>query len=144
MHFRRAPFANDHALVFNIISLIDILLVLLAYLILTMNHAPAGERTTEIELPTTSTESKKPARPPLLIVNVSRSGELTVNGKTLTEEALIGKLQQLEQLTGEQAVVIRGDKGASYDHILSVLEACNSAGVATVGFTSRKPEGTSR
>jgi len=144
MNFRRTLHSNNHTLVFNIVSLIDILLVLLAYMILTWNQAPASENTTEIELPTASSDSKKPARPPLLVVNISRSGELSVNKKPLTEEQLVGKLLQLEKLAGKQAVVIRGDKGVPYDHILSVLEACNSAGVATVGFTSKSPEASAR
>jgi biopolymer transport protein ExbD len=73
-----------------------------------------------------------------VVVNVKTDGNVVVNRRTLSGAELKELLQNLVQLNGEQAVVIRGDESGAYKNIIDVLNICTEAGVTNVAFATAK------
>ncbi len=138
MNFRRTVVAPTPIL-FNVTAFIDILLVLCFFFLLTWSNR-SKETDLTIALPQSSQKQAPQAPPSPMIVNVRSNGELSVNARTVTFEefkVLVGKLAKLNP---DQTVVIRGDRRSQYELVLRVLDACNAAGVTSVGFAASVPQ----
>ena len=42
----------------------------------------------------------------------------------------------------DQALILRGDREASFDHIVKVLNVCKQANIWNISFATAPPEGT--
>jgi biopolymer transport protein ExbD len=107
--------------------LVDVLLLLLIFFLLTWNAA--------------RNENEPQDRPrPLgdVIVNVKADGSVIVNRRMLTPAELTDLLKNLAQLNSEQSVVVRGDEASAYKNIVSVLDICREAGITNVAFATAK------
>src|SRR6187401_2628410 len=88
--------------------LIDILLLLLLFFIITMNLA---KQETEIEISVPAADEGKIDTDKTvgeIVVNVKKDGTIRVEGQTLTEEQLLAKLQLIASVYKDQAVILRG------------------------------------
>src|SRR6478736_6781028 len=121
----------------QVAPLVDVLLVLLIFFLLTWNAAR-----TENELggngPEASAAKEKTAPIGDVIVNVKADGNVVVNRRTLSGPELQELLKNLVQLNPEQAVVIRGDEAGAYKNIVEVLNICTEAGITSVAFATAK------
>ncbi len=117
--------------------LVDVLLLLLIFFLLTWNAA-RNENELDVKLPSASAakENAAPAGP--VVVNVKTDGTVIVNRRTLNATELGDLLRNLVQLDQQQAVVIRGDETGAYKHVVDVLNICSQAGVANVAFATAK------
>jgi|GEM_PF-1298357 biopolymer transport protein ExbD len=137
MNFRRTVVAPTPIL-FNVTAFIDILLVLCFFFLLTWSNR-SKETDLKIALPQ-SAQKKAPQAPPSpMIVNVRSSGELSINGRIVPFEEFKTLVGKLAALNPDQTVVIRGDRKSQYDLVLRVLDACNAAGITSVGFAASIP-----
>ncbi len=142
MNFRLRP--QPQPLGFQIAPLVDILLVLLLYFILTWNFS-LTEKQLDISVPTAKEGRDAPRAIGQMIVNVNAQGRLIVNRRELQEEELKQMLLQLAADFPDQAVVLRGDQDAGYRHIVRVLDICRAANIWNVAFaTSRAESGSKR
>src|SRR6202030_3744602 len=117
--------------------LVDVLLLLLIFFLLTFNAA-RNENELDVKVPKASAAKEKPAPIGDVVVNVKSDGNVVVNRRTLTAPELTDLLKGLVQLNGEQAVVIRGDEAGAYKNIVNVLNICTQAGVSNVAFATAK------
>jgi len=117
--------------------LVDVLLLLLIFFLLTFNAA-RSENELDVKVPKASAAKEKTAPIGDVVVNVKTDGNVVVNRRTLTTEELTELLKGLVQLNPEQAVVIRGDETGAYRNIVSVLNICTQAGVTNVAFATAK------
>lgn len=117
--------------------LVDVLLLLLIFFLLTWNAA-RNENELDVKVPKASAAKEKVAPIGDIIVNVKADGNVVVNRRTLTTEELTEMLKSLVQLYPEQAVVIRGDEAGAYKNIVEVLNICSEAGVSNVAFATAK------
>ena len=117
--------------------LVDVLLLLLIFFLLTWNAA-RSENELDVKVPKASAAKEKTAPIGDVIVNVNADGNMVVNRRTLTGPELQELLQSMVQLNPEQAVVIRGDEAGAYKHIIGVLNICTEAGVTNVAFATAK------
>ena len=117
--------------------LVDVLLLLLIFFLLTWNAA-RNENELDVKVPKASAAKEKAAPIGDIIVNVKADGNVVVNRRTLTSEELTEMLKSLVQLYPEQAVVIRGDEAGAYKNIVGVLNICSEAGVSNVAFATAK------
>jgi biopolymer transport protein ExbD len=131
MNFRRSVVAPTPIL-FNVTAFIDILLVLCFFFLLTWSNR-TKETDLKIALPQSSQKQAPQAPAAPIIVNIRSNGELTFE----EFQTLVGKLAKLNP---DQTVVIRGDRKSQYDLVLRVLDACNAAGVTSVGFAASIPK----
>ncbi|HWX17735.1 MAG TPA: biopolymer transporter ExbD [Chthoniobacterales bacterium] len=117
--------------------LVDVLLLLLIFFLLTWNAA-RNENELDVRVPKASAAKDKPASIGDVVVNVKTDGNVVVNRRTLTGAELTELLKGLVQLNSEQAVVIRGDEAGAYKNIIGVLNICTEAGITNVAFATAK------
>ena len=117
--------------------LVDVLLLLLIFFLLTWNAA-RNENELDVKVPKASAAKEKTAPIGDVVVNVKADGNVIVNRRTLTPQDLTDLLKGLVQLNAEQAVVIRGDEAGAYRNIVNVLNICTQAGVTNVAFATAK------
>src|SRR6478736_5135484 len=108
--------------------LVDVLLLLLIFFLLTWNAA-RNENELDVKIPKASAAKERSAPIGDVIVNVKADGNVIVNRRTLTSQELSDLLKGLVQLSAEQAVVIRGDEAGAYKNIVNVLNICSEAGI---------------
>src|SRR5215467_1956359 len=117
--------------------LVDVLLLLLIFFLLTWNAA-RNENELDVKVPKASAAKEKAAPIGDVIVNVKADGNVVVNRRTLSSAELSELLRSLVHLNAEKAVVIRGDEGGAYKNIVGVLNICTEAGVTNVAFATAK------
>jgi biopolymer transport protein ExbD len=117
--------------------LVDVLLLLLIFFLLTWNAA-RNENELDVKVPKASAAKEKSAPVGDVVVNVKADGNVIVNRRTLTSAELTDLLKSLVQLNAEQAVIIRGDEAGAYKNIIGVLNICTDAGVTNVAFATAK------
>ena len=117
--------------------LVDVLLLLLIFFLLTWNAART-ENELDVKVPKASSAREKSAPIGDVVLNVKADGNVVVNRRTLSGPELTELLKSLVQLNSEQAVVIRGDEGGAYKNIINVLNICTEAGVTNVAFATAK------
>ena len=117
--------------------LVDVLLLLLIFFLLTWNAA-RNENELDVKVPKASAAKEKSAPVGDVVVNVKADGNVVVNRRTLTTAELTDLLKSLVALNSEQAVIIRGDETGAYKNIIGVLNICTEAGVSNVAFATAK------
>jgi len=117
--------------------LVDVLLLLLIFFLLTWNAA-RNENELDVKVPKATAAKEKSAPIGDVVVNVKADGSVVVNRRTLTGPELTELLKSLAQLNAEQAVVIRGDEAGTYKNIVDVLNTCTQAGITNVAFATAK------
>ena len=117
--------------------LVDVLLLLLIFFLLTWNAA-RNENELDVKVPKASAAKEKSAPVGDVVVNVKADGNVVVNRRTLTGAELTDLLKSLVQLNSEQAVIIRGDEAGAYKNIIGVLNMCTEAGITNVAFATAK------
>jgi biopolymer transport protein ExbD len=117
--------------------LVDVLLLLLIFFLMTWNAA-RNENELDVKVPKANAAKEKAAPIGDVVVNVKSDGNVVVNRRTLSAPELSELLRNLVQLNAEQAVVIRGDEAGAYKNIVSVLNLCSEAGVTNVAFATAK------
>jgi biopolymer transport protein ExbD len=117
--------------------LVDVLLLLLIFFLLTFNAA-RNENELDVKVPKATAAKEKTSPIGDVVVNVKTDGNVVVNRRTLNPQELTELLKGLVQLNAEQAVVIRGDETGAYRNIVNVLNICTQAGVTNVAFATAK------
>ena len=117
--------------------LVDVLLLLLIFFLLTWNAA-RNENELDVKVPKASAAKEKTSPIGDVVVNVKADGNVVVNRRTLSAAELSELLKGLVQLNAEQAVVIRGDEAGAYRNVIGVLNICSEAGITNVAFATAK------
>jgi len=117
--------------------LVDVLLLLLIFFLLTWNAA-RNENELDVKVPKASAAKEKTSPIGDVVVNVKTDGNVVVNRRTLSAAELSELLKGLVQLNAEQAVVIRGDEAGAYRNVIGVLNICSEAGITNIAFATAK------
>lgn len=129
--------ATPHHPGIQLAPLVDVLMLLLIFFLLTWNAA-RNENELDVKIPKASEAKEKSAPIGDVVVNVKADGSVVVNRRTLSAPELSEMLRGLVQLDSNQAVVIRGDEAGTYKHVVEVLNTCSEAGVTNVAFATAK------
>ena len=122
----------------NFIPLIDLLLVILIFLMVTTTFSKYTQL--KVELPTASKEQSK--APEEIVVSVSASGQYRLLGEgvkpsaALSSSALSSALARVASTAKTPMVVIYADGGASHQSVIAVLDAARLAGLEKVTFAA--------
>jgi len=133
MNFRRH--ARPEVFGFQIAPMVDILLVLLVFFIVTWNFS-LNEKALDVKIPSASHAQDPSAYVGQVVVNVRMDGSIVFNQKTTSPGELLAKLRELATLYPDQAVIVRGDKDAPYKFIVNVLDLCKQANIWNVAFAT--------
>ena len=137
MKFRKRQTPN--ILGFQIAPMVDILLVLLCFFIVTWSFA---RKEMELDVKVPAAQSGKESNPMInqTVLNVKEDGSVVWNRKPTSLEELAARLKQLANLYPDYAIILRGDERADYKHIVNVLDVCREANIWNVAFATGKVE----
>ncbi|MBV8812917.1 MAG: biopolymer transporter ExbD [Verrucomicrobia bacterium] len=137
MNFRNQ--AEPRVLGFMIAPMVDILLVILVFFIVTWNFALA-ENELDVRVPSATKANEPQPYVGQVVINVKADGAIVVNRQTKSPAELLDQLKQLAQLYPDQAVIVRGDEAVDYKHIVEVLDICRQADIWNVAFATGRVE----
>ena len=118
----------------NLIPLIDVLLVILIFLMITTTYSKYAEL--QINLPSAAAE-KQPDRPNEINITISAAGELTIDRKPaqFTNPAQFAEsLKQAGAGLTNPVVIINGDAKSNLQISINVMESARLAGYTNVSF----------
>jgi len=135
MNFRLGARKED--LEINLIPLIDVLLVILIFLMVTTTYSRYSEL--QINLPTA--EANKPEeRPNQINVAVDSQGQYRVNKSAVQFRGPDGFAQELKRAAAGQpdpVIIISADAGATHQSVINIMEAARIAGYSRITFTTQ-------
>jgi biopolymer transport protein ExbD len=137
MNFRRQ--AQPVVFGFMIAPMVDILLVVLVFFIVTWNFA-LTENELDVRVPSAAKANEPQPYVGQVVINVKADGTIVVNRQAKTADELLDQLKKLAGLYPDQAVIVRGDESVDYKHIVEVLDICRQADIWNVAFATGKAE----
>ena len=132
---REAP----HIIGFQIAPLVDILLVLMCFFIVTWSFA-RKEMDLDVKVPSAESGKESVSVMNQTVLNVRADGSVIWNRKTIAVEDLRDRLKKLSGLYPDYAIILRGDHKTKYEDIVAVLDVCREANIWNVAFATAKVE----
>jgi biopolymer transport protein ExbD len=123
----------------NLIPLIDVLLVIIIFLMLTTTYAKFSGL--EINLPTADA-SKQSEQPNEVNVAVMASGQVLVNKVPLAAANVKSISEALRRAAGDgkdPVIVINADAKATHQSVVDVMQAAQTAGYPHISFATQSP-----
>jgi len=135
MNFQRGKKHEDIEI--NFIPLIDVLLVIIIFLIVSATFS----RTNELQINLPTAEANAPQEKPTMIeVAVDAGGQYLVNGKRLPDgsvPAISAALQAAAASGKEPTIVINADANSTHQSVVNVMEASRVAGYTHITFATQ-------
>ncbi len=119
--------------------MIDVVFLLLIFFIVTWQFA-RFERDMDISVPAAEEAENTDRQAGEIIVNVRDDGTIVLNGRDVSQEELLSKLQAISEAYPDQAVILRGASDANFQAIINVLDQIKKAGIWNVAFATTKPQ----
>lgn len=117
----------------NVTPMLDLAYVLLVVFIL-MTTASVQGLTINLPKPSNKPSTEKHE---LVIVQVSASGQLLVNGAALSLPEVEQQLSQAKARDPKMSVAIKGDPTAAYEQVVQVIDLCNRLAIDMGLVTAR-------
>ncbi len=121
--------------------MIDVVFLLLIFFIVLWNYA-RFETEIDISVPAASAGENPERTIGEIVVNVNIEGAITIEGIERSEEETLEMFRNIVAAYPDQALILRGDKEASFDHIVKVLNLCKEANIWNISFATSQPENT--
>lgn len=135
MNFRRGH--DREAPEINLIPMIDVLLVILIFLMVTTSYGKFSEL--QINLPQASGVDSSPPLSKPISVAVDASEHYAIDGKRANFKNLNDFAQALRKAAGRETdpvIVINADAKASHQSVIAIMEAARLAGYGRITFTT--------
>jgi biopolymer transport protein ExbD len=129
---RRHYFEADRPRV-EVIPMIDIMMFLLVFFVVISLKMIAGTGVA-MELPGSRTTTQ--IETSTITIGVTNSGETVLDGRPVTQDELRARLIALKEQQKVE-VVLAGDRDASLQTLLTVMDTVRGAGITTVGIAAR-------
>jgi len=116
--------------------MIDIVFLLLIFFLVTSRFSEE-EQQLDVELPSASEALPASIQPDEIVINIDAQGRYYIDGRFRPVEQiepLLRRAQINNPLT--QTVVIRADKRADWDHVLTVFNLCKKVGITEYTATT--------
>ncbi|MFZ2367908.1 MAG: biopolymer transporter ExbD [Azonexus sp.] len=137
MNFQRGHSREEPEI--NLIPMIDVLLVIIIFLMLTTTYAKFSGL--EINLPTADA-SKQAEQPNEIDVAVTATGQILVNKSPLAGADVKTIANALQRAAGERpdpVIVINADAKATHQSVIDVMQAAQGAGYPHISFATQSP-----
>ena len=137
MNFQRGRGHDEPEI--NLIPLIDVLLVIIIFLMLTTTYAKFSG--IEINLPTADS-SKQAEQPNEVNVAVTAGGQVLVNKAPLAAADVRSISEALRRAAGERKdplIVINADAKATHQSVVDIMQAAQAAGYPHISFATQAP-----
>lgn len=136
MNFQRRQ--NQEEPEINLIPMIDVLLVVLIFLMVTTTYAKFSEL--QINLPQANGEASK-EKPAQITVSVDAVGNYQINANTINFTNVSNLAQILKQEakgSTDTVIIINADAKATHQSVVNVMEAGREAGLTRITFATQK------
>ena len=135
MNFRRAIRRDEPEI--NFIPLIDLLLVILIFVMVTTTYS----KFTELQVNLPSGGAEKPVEGPQeVVIGVTANGNYVIDGAATpyaSPEVFAQRLAQQARVFKDPVLIIHADAGATHQSVVNVLEAARLAGLPKVSFAAQ-------
>ncbi len=121
-------------------ALMDVVFLLLCFFV-TSSVFSQWETEVSIALPTAKSATVPGRMPGEIILNLSESGLVMVNGQVLTSADVTARLTRIAKLYPGQPVVIRADRSTPYEALMGLIDACRAADVWNFSLATKDEEG---
>ena len=126
----------------NLTPMVDVVLNLVMFFLVTTHFSKASEEQQfPIELPTVTAAQPLTGLPDELVINVTRDGTFYLGQEERTEDSLEQALRTAVARYADQEVMIRGEADGPYQHVMTVLNICNRAGITNLRLANRAVSG---
>lgn len=135
MNFQRGK--QKEAPEINLIPMIDVLLVILIFVMVTTTYAKFAEL--QINLPQASAD-KPLDKPAVINVAVDATGHYEINNTAVAFNTVQGLSEDLRRGAGgaaEPTVVINADAKATHQSVINIMEAARQAGYSHITFATQ-------
>ena len=119
----------------NVVSLIDVMMLLMVIFMIT---APIMQGGVDVRLPTADAKPLEPKSG--MVVTVNRQGQIFVDESQMSFEAFRASFRALAGKRGSQGVYLRADEGVNYGAVVHVLSVMRQAGVGDIGLVAEPLE----
>jgi biopolymer transport protein ExbD/biopolymer transport protein TolR len=120
----------------NVVSLIDVMMLLMVIFMIT---APIMQGGVDVKLPTA--DAKPLDSKGGMVVTVNREGKIFVDESQMSFEAFRASFKALAGKRSSQGVYLRADEGVNYGAVVRVLSVMRQAGVGDIGMVAEPLEG---
>jgi biopolymer transport protein ExbD len=122
----------------DISPLIDVVFQLLLFYAVTTQFV--SDERLKLELPEAKTAEQHVAeRPKIAEVLITEDGKVLVGDRIVAEDDLEFEIRRLVNSTADQALTIRGDRGADYGTVIHVLDIAREVGAKAINMSAIKP-----
>ncbi len=138
MNFQRGRTRDEPEI--NLIPMIDVLLVILIFLMVTTSYAKYAEL--QINLPQAAGEQGSSTASKQIVVAVDSSEQYAVNNAHTTFSGIDNFAQALRKAAGDEAeptIIISADAKAPHQSVINIMEAARVAGYGRITFTTQTP-----
>jgi biopolymer transport protein TolR len=115
----------------NVVSLIDVMMLLMVIFMIT---APIMQGGVDVKLPNADVTPLDPKSG--LVVTVDRAGQVFVDDSKMSFEAFSASFKVLAGKRSGQGVYLRADEGTPYGQVVRVMAVMRKAGVADIGMVA--------
>lgn len=131
--------AEPQIMGFQIAPMVDILLVLLCFFIVTWSFAKK-EMDLSVKVPSAENAKESNAVVNQTVLNVRADGTVVWNNAMVTHKDLEDRLKLLAKDFPDFAIIVRGDEKVEWRFIAKVIDTCRAANIWNVAFATRKAE----
>ncbi|HEY4697008.1 MAG TPA: biopolymer transporter ExbD [Gallionella sp.] len=135
MNFQRRRSRDEPEI--NLIPMIDVLLVILIFLMVTTSYAKYSEL--QINLPQASGEAVAAQAKPINVA-VDASEHYAINNRGVPYTGIESLVASLRDAAGDEpdpTIVINADAKATHQSVINVMEAARRAGYGRITFTTQ-------
>jgi len=116
---------------FSMAPLIDIVFQMLIFFMVATTYN-RQEKDLSIELPFAQTAQEPADAPEEIVIDVARDGRVSIAGRAVERDSLVGALVETSHQRAEIPVTVRGDRLVHHEDVVAVLDACGLAGLSNV------------
>lgn len=113
----------------SIMPLLDVMLLLLIFFLLTSIFV---QPTLEVELPGAANSNPNLKTTDLVIISVSRAGEVLLNNESVVLSDLQATLEPILAENPQRSLVIRADQQSVFARFVAVMDAAKGAGATQI------------
>jgi biopolymer transport protein ExbD len=108
----------------NLTPMIDVVFLLIIFFMVGTRFSEI-EQQFDVKLPTAAPMETMSRQPDPLILNVARSGQVALNGKSVSTDELRTQLLAAREAWADQPVLIRADGEGTYQAVIDVMNLCH-------------------
>ena len=137
MNLRRR--INQEPIQFQLAPMIDVILFLLCFFLLTWNLA-RYEQDIAVKVPTARNGEEPKQLPGEVIINLRSDGTVVLEHATISFDQLQQKLDAISRVYPDQAVVLRGAESVEYKWVVKTLDVCRAARLTNIFFATNRAD----